>query len=145
MKPLPIRFILCETSHPGNIGAVARALKNMALDDLVLVKGGPGERRGWLDDAAVGLDTRTEGIRSDVERILKQRNALLKQSRGRLDDAAALTLDVWDDRLTRAGEALAERRAAALAEYDVVSAHRPTRVGVNRATYGPAPSTSSTS
>lgn len=85
-------------------------------DDLVLVKGGPGERRGWLDDAAVGLDHQTEGVRSDVERILKQRNALLKQSRGRLDDAAALTLDVWDDRLARAGEALAARRAAALAE-----------------------------
>ena len=77
-------------------------------DDLVLVKGGPGERRGWLDDAAVGLDHQTDAVRSDVERILKQRNALLKQSRGRLDDAAALTLDVWDDRLTRAGEALAE-------------------------------------
>ena len=38
MTPLPIRFVLIETSHPGNIGAVARALKNMALDDLVLVK-----------------------------------------------------------------------------------------------------------
>lgn len=85
-------------------------------DDLVLVKGGPGERRQWLDEAAVGLDMQTEGVRSDVERILKQRNALLKQSRGRLDDAGALTLDVWDDRLTRAGEALAERRATALAE-----------------------------
>ena len=85
-------------------------------DDLVLVKGGPGERRSWLDEAAVGLDPQTDGVRSDVERILKQRNALLKQSRGRLDEAAALTLDVWDDRLARAGEALAERRAAALAE-----------------------------
>lgn len=83
-------------------------------DDLVLVKGGPGERRRWLDEAAVGLDHQTEGVRSDVERIIKQRNALLKQSRGRLDDAAALTLDVWDDRLTRAGEALADRRTAAL-------------------------------
>lgn len=85
-------------------------------DDLVLVKGGPGERRSWLDEAAVGVDPQTDGVRSDVERILKQRNALLKQSRGRLDDAAALTLDVWDDRLARAGEALAERRAAALAQ-----------------------------
>lgn len=85
-------------------------------DDLVLVKSGPGERRRWLDEAAVGLDHQTEGVRSDVERILKQRNALLKQSRGRLDEAAALTLEVWDDRFTRAGEALAERRAAALAE-----------------------------
>ncbi|MET0291996.1 MAG: RNA methyltransferase [Steroidobacteraceae bacterium] len=37
MTPLPIRFVLVETSHPGNIGAVARAMKNMALDDLVLV------------------------------------------------------------------------------------------------------------
>ncbi|MGC4028713.1 MAG: RNA methyltransferase [Steroidobacteraceae bacterium] len=33
----PIRFVLVETSHPGNIGAVARAMKNMGLSDLVLV------------------------------------------------------------------------------------------------------------
>jgi TrmH family RNA methyltransferase len=36
--PCPIRIVLVETSHPGNIGAVARALKNMALDQLVLVR-----------------------------------------------------------------------------------------------------------
>jgi TrmH family RNA methyltransferase len=34
----PIRFVLVETSHPGNIGAAARALKNMALEQLVLVR-----------------------------------------------------------------------------------------------------------
>jgi TrmH family RNA methyltransferase len=34
----PIRFVLVETSHPGNIGAAARALKNMSLDSLVLVR-----------------------------------------------------------------------------------------------------------
>ena len=94
----------------------ALAVTVFSPDDLVLVKGGPGERRRWLDDAAVALDHQVEPIRSDVERILKQRNALLKQCRGRLDAAAALTLEVWDDRLSRAGEALAERRAAALAE-----------------------------
>jgi TrmH family RNA methyltransferase len=38
MDPLPIRFVLVETTHPGNIGAVARAMKNMGLTDLVLVK-----------------------------------------------------------------------------------------------------------
>jgi len=32
-----IRFVLIDTSHPGNIGAVARAMKNMGLTDLVLV------------------------------------------------------------------------------------------------------------
>ena len=37
MQPLPIRFVLVDTSHPGNIGAVARAMKNMAIADLVLV------------------------------------------------------------------------------------------------------------
>jgi TrmH family RNA methyltransferase len=35
---LPIRFVLVETSHPGNIGAVARAMKNMGVTELVLVK-----------------------------------------------------------------------------------------------------------
>src|ERR1700753_1627542 len=33
-----IRIVLVEPSHPGNIGAVARAMKNMALEDLVLVR-----------------------------------------------------------------------------------------------------------
>jgi len=37
MTALPIRFVLVDTSHPGNIGAVARAMKNMGLSQLVLV------------------------------------------------------------------------------------------------------------
>lgn len=36
--PHPIRIVLVETSHPGNIGAAARALKNMGLEELVLVR-----------------------------------------------------------------------------------------------------------
>lgn len=36
-SPLALRFVLVDTSHPGNIGAVARAMKNMALTELVLV------------------------------------------------------------------------------------------------------------
>jgi DNA replication and repair protein RecF len=94
----------------------ALAVTLFSPDDLVLVKGGPGERRRRLDEAAAALDHHTESVRSDVERILKQRNALLKSARGRLDEAAALTLDVWDDRLARAGEALAQRREATLAD-----------------------------
>lgn len=35
---VPIRIVLVDTTHPGNIGAAARAMKNMALDDLVLVR-----------------------------------------------------------------------------------------------------------
>ena len=37
MSAYPIRIVLVETSHPGNIGAVARAMKNMGLAELVLV------------------------------------------------------------------------------------------------------------
>ena len=35
---MSIRIVLVEPSHPGNIGAVARAMKNMGLQDLVLVR-----------------------------------------------------------------------------------------------------------
>ncbi len=38
MGPVNIRFVLVEPSHPGNIGAAARAMKNMALSELVLVR-----------------------------------------------------------------------------------------------------------
>ena len=39
MHPLDnIRVVLCETSHPGNIGAAARAMKTMGLSQLHLVK-----------------------------------------------------------------------------------------------------------
>ncbi len=37
MNRLNVRFVLVETSHPGNIGGTARAMKNMSLDRLVLV------------------------------------------------------------------------------------------------------------
>lgn len=104
----------------------ALAVTVFSPDDLVLIKGGPGERRAWLDEAIVGLDSHADAMRSDVDRILKQRNALLKQARGRLDDAAALTLEVWDDRLVRAGEALAARRRQVLEllEPQITTAYR---------------------
>ena len=41
IQPMPlsaIRIVLVEPSHPGNIGAVARAMKNMALAELILVR-----------------------------------------------------------------------------------------------------------
>ena len=45
-----IRIVLCETAHPGNIGAAARALKTMGLADLVLVKPKqfPNPQAEWL-------------------------------------------------------------------------------------------------
>jgi DNA replication and repair protein RecF len=80
-------------------------------DDLEIVKDGPGERRRFLDDALVALHPRNDGLRADVDKVLRQRNALLRQAAGRLDEGAAFTLDVWDERLSHSGEALAAARA----------------------------------
>jgi DNA replication and repair protein RecF len=79
-------------------------------DDLELVKGGPALRRGYLDDALVALAPRNESLLSEVERILRQRNALLKQSGGRDSPEVTATLDVWDAKLAAAGAQLASAR-----------------------------------
>ncbi len=82
-----------------------------APDDLELVKGGPSARRRYLDDALVALHPRNDALRRDLDRILRQRTALLRQSGGRLTPDIATTLDVWDAKLATAGEALADARA----------------------------------
>lgn len=97
-----------------------------APDDLELVKGGPGERRRYLDDLLEALDPRLEALRSDLDRILKQRNAVLKQSGGRVTEEIGATLDVWDVRFAQKGEALADARA------DLVGALAPEVDGAYR-------------
>jgi DNA replication and repair protein RecF len=81
-------------------------------DDLELVKGGPGGRREALDDLLVALHPRNDTVRAEWERVLRQRNALLKQVGGRLDDAAEVTLAVWDSKAADSGSELADLRQA---------------------------------
>ena len=85
-----------------------------APDDLDLIKGGPVERRRYLDDALVASHPRYDALRSEVDKVLKQRNALLKGAGGRLDESAGFTLDVWDAKLAESGGRLAEDRQALL-------------------------------
>ena len=121
-----------------------------APEDLALVKGDPGERRRFLDDLLVARQPRWAGVRSDYEKILKQRGALLKSAapvlrRGRRGarpasgdvneiaaqrDSALHTLDVWDSHLAQVGSQLLYARLRLLcdlgpylaAAYDEVSA-----------------------
>ena len=51
-----------------------------APEDLALVKGDPGERRRFLDELLTARAPRFAGVRSDYDRVLKQRNALLKSA-----------------------------------------------------------------
>lgn len=79
-----------------------------APEDLALVKGDPSGRRRYLDDVLVSLLPHQSALRADYERVLKQRNALLKSARaaGRFSTAHEATLDVWDQHLAEAGSRL---------------------------------------
>lgn len=87
-----------------------------APDDLSLVKAGPAGRRRFLDDTLVALSPKNDELRSEVDRVLRQRNALLKQAGGRLSPEVELTLDVWDEKLAVAGARLGDRRVALLSD-----------------------------
>ncbi len=82
-----------------------------APEDLALVKGDPSSRRRFLDELLVSLVPRHAGTRSDYDRVLKQRNALLKSARaGKFSSGQEATLDVWDQHMARAGAELLHAR-----------------------------------
>jgi DNA replication and repair protein RecF len=79
-----------------------------APDDLELVKEGPSARRAYLDELLGMLAVRYDAARGDFERVLKQRNALLRS--GARDPSATATLDVLDEQLVTAGGELVRGR-----------------------------------
>lgn len=84
-------------------------------EDLALVKGDPSQRRRFLDDLIVLRTPRMAGVLSDYERVLRQRNTLLKTmyaARGSSRDGALATLAVWDDHLVATGTELLRARQA---------------------------------
>lgn len=92
-----------------------------APEDLALVKGDPDIRRRFLDDMLISRSPRYAGVRADYERVLKQRNALLKSSLaarrgGRVPEAALSTLQVWSDSLATLGAELTHGRLTLLAD-----------------------------
>jgi DNA replication and repair protein RecF len=98
------------------LGQVSRVL--FAPEDLFLVKGDPGERRTYLDELTVALAPRFDAVLSDLERVLRQRNSLLKSAsalRGggaRSRSAAEATLSIWDDQLAALSAEVIRARAA---------------------------------
>ncbi len=84
-------------------------------DELSLVKGSPDGRRRFLDELVVKLRPARDGLRREWERVLKQRNSLLK-SAPRAKGTSLSTLDVWDESLCRVGSALTAARLEVLAD-----------------------------
>jgi DNA replication and repair protein RecF len=118
------------TSRPREILGTLRTVL-FAPEDLGLVKGDPSERRRFLDELLVARQPRWAGVRSEYDKVLKQRNALLKSaapvlrrgvrrthksstslSTGAVDkdvdgaDGALHTLGVWNSHLAMVGAQL---------------------------------------
>jgi DNA replication and repair protein RecF len=89
-----------------------------APEDLALVKGDPSDRRHFLDDLLVARTPRLAGVRADYDRVLKQRNALLKTAglSRRTGGPDLRTLDVWDTHLANAGGELLAARLGLIEE-----------------------------
>jgi DNA replication and repair protein RecF len=91
-----------------------------APEDLAIVKGDPAQRRDYLDDLLVARSPRYAGVHADYDRVLKQRNALLKSAgSARRSGSELRTLDVWDAHLATAGAAVLAGR------HELIDALRP--------------------
>ncbi|MBO3741979.1 DNA replication/repair protein RecF [Actinoplanes flavus] len=121
------------------LGALRMVL--FAPEDLELVRGDPSERRRYLDDLLVARQPRYAGVRADYDRVVKQRNALLRTAYltrkvGGTRGQDLSTLAVWDQHLAYHGAELLAGRlelAAALGPhltkaYDAVAAGRSAAV-----------------
>ena len=103
------RLNRASVTRPREVVGVLRTVL-FAPQDITLVGGEPGNRRKLLDEVLTVQAPRFVGVRSDYERVLKQRNALLKSAavaRGRADLS---TLDAWDMQLARLGAELLSGR-----------------------------------
>ncbi|MFT4231029.1 MAG: DNA replication/repair protein RecF [Microbacterium sp.] len=82
-----------------------------APEDLQIVRGDPSARRRFVDQLLVQRAPRLSGVLADYDRVLRQRNALLKSARARgIRGDALTTLDVWDDKLVALGAELVVAR-----------------------------------
>jgi DNA replication and repair protein RecF len=98
-----------------------------APEDLALVRGEPGIRRRFLDQLLIQRNPRYSAVIADYERVLKQRNTLLKSARAsRVRGDQLGTLEIWDERLVDLGTQLVDARLDLVLRLSdpVVSAYR---------------------
>ncbi len=99
------------------LGALRTVL--FSPEDLALIKGDPSERRRFIDELITTRWPRLAGVRSDYDRVLRQRSTLLKSLSGRgrsIPDGAAATLEVWDESLAGFGAELIQARVRTLTD-----------------------------
>ena len=108
------RWMLNGTPRPRHSDVALLRAVVFAPDDLRLVKGGPSERREFLDDALVSVKPRTVAVVGDYQRVLKQRNALLRSLKGSRAGHVPPALDTWTEMLSDKGADLVVERVQLL-------------------------------
>lgn len=97
-----------KVAKPSEVSGVLRTVM-FSPEDIALVRGDPAERRTFLDDALVQMSPKQAILKTNYDRVLKQRNALLKSARANgLGDAS--TLEIWDEQLAEFGSLLITER-----------------------------------
>lgn len=91
-------------------------------DDLELIKGAPSIRRSLLDDALASINRQFRAVRTDFDRILRQRNNLLKQARGRLTPDLEESLFIWNQQLVEAADEIGDHRSRFVSNIEPVVA-----------------------
>ena len=79
-------------------------------DDLELVKGSPGIRRNYIDEILLGCDKNFRLVKTNFDRVIKQRNNLLKQGRGRLSKELEASLSIWNSQFIELSETISKSR-----------------------------------
>jgi DNA replication and repair protein RecF len=112
------RINRATAAKPRDVLGILRTVL-FAPEDLTMVRGDPGERRRFLDELLVTRTPKYAGVRTDYDRVLKQRSALLKSAgaaRKGAGGADLRTLEVWDGHLARCGAELLAGRLDLVAD-----------------------------
>lgn len=122
---------------PGQVKTVT-----FSPEDLSLVRAEPGVRRRFLDDGIIQLRPAMGSVKSEYERVLRQRGALLKQLKKGGDAYAESTLEVWNRSLAQAGAQImvARRELVDLMRQPVQEAHAHVSAGARHVTLTYVPS-----
>jgi len=117
-KDSPNRFFLngSQRKKTSEILGLIRTV-TFAPEDLDLIRRDPSDRRAFMDSSLVQLKPRLAGVKSDYDRVLKQRNALLKSARS-VKNPDLGTLDIWDDQLVALGTELTIERLSLVAQLE---------------------------
>jgi len=117
-KDSPNRFFLngSQRKKTSEILGLIRTV-TFAPEDLDLIRRDPSDRRAFMDSSLMQLKPRLAGVKSDYDRVLKQRNALLKSARSAKNPDLG-TLDIWNDQLVALGTELTIERLNLVAQLE---------------------------